>query len=176
MPGNHGRPPSSQQHPDPCPVDTALLKLIQSPKWRLPATGPAFMYTELPDCGGCGTGVWKRVPWCPKTNSWCQQSLDPNWHKNLLEITTALKPLVDSGRIGAVDLGDELVSNGVSLENITAVANVLRQQLGPAVKLIMNDACGVFGPAGWPMIPAALNFLSCDVCKSSSPPFLFSAT
>ena len=162
---NHGRPLSAQQHPDPCPVDTELLELIQSPAWQFPATEahPSFMYTELPDCGGCGTGVWNRVPWCPEANAWCPQSLDPNWHRNLLAITQALRPLVDSGKVGAVALGDELVDNGVSLENVSSVARVLRQQLGPAVKLVMNAACGVFGPAGWPTIPASLDLLSCDV-------------
>ena len=26
--------------------------------------------------------------------------LDPNWHKNLLTLTAALKPLVDAGQVG----------------------------------------------------------------------------
>ena len=182
---NHGRPPSSQQHPDPCPVDTALMDLIrqlnpasdqaqaQQQRWRQAqqqeelatraAAPPSFMFAELPDCGGCGKGVWKRVQWCPRAAAWCPQSLDPNWHGNLMAIAAALKPLVASGKVGAVALGDELVSNGVSLQNITTVANVLRVQLGPAVKLVLNDACGVFGPAGWPAIPAALDYISCDV-------------
>ena len=162
---NHGRPPSSQKHPDPCPVDTTLLRLIEQ-EWA--ATRTPFMYTELPDCGGCGTGVWKRVAWCPKARGgkgdYCgPRNLDPNWHSNLLAITSALKPLVASGKVGAVALGDELIDHGVSFENFTSVANVLREELGPTVTLLANDACSPPGPAGWPTIPAALDFLSCDV-------------
>ena len=182
---NHGRPASGQQHPDPCPVDTALMELIQhwepagdpdlpeqarQPAQRPTARGspvPSFMFAELPDCGGCGKGVWKRVAWCPNAPGgprWCRpQGLDPHWHANLLAIAAALKPLVDSGKVGAVALGDELVDSGVSLQNITTVADLLRKQLGPAVKLVMNDACNVLGPASWPTIPTALDYISCDV-------------
>ena len=183
---NYGLPPSQQQHPDPCPSDAALLELIERSEeaWTTP-----FMYTELPDCGGCGTGVWKRIAFCPTARGGkgdycgsfaahcggtscglpaCQQfcgggSLDKNWRTNLLAIAAGLRPLVDSGKIGAVALGDELVDFGVSLENITSVANLLRKELGTKVKLILNDACGMFGPAGWPTIPAALDYISCDV-------------
>ena len=162
-PCNHGNPPARQQDPDPCPVDTALLELVQRQPAPITGATPSFMFSELPDCGGCGTGVWKRVAWCPKTRSWCPQSLDPNWHANLLAITAALKPLVENGKVGAVALGDELVDFGVSLQNVTSVASLLRKQLGPTVKLVLNDACGVFGPAGWPTIPAALDYISCDV-------------
>eukprot|EP01052_Picozoa_sp_SAG31_P045574 SAG31_NODE_8378_length_1463_cov_1.504399_1_plen_364_part_00 len=179
---NHGRPPSDQHHPDPCPVDTALMELIQhwepgnQARQQLTARGhaaaPSFMYAELPDCGGCGKGVWKRVEWCPNGPGgphWCHpQGLDPHWHANLLAITAALKPLVDSGKVGAVALGDELVSFGVSLQNVTTVANMLRQQLGPAVKLVLNDACGALGPASWPTIPAALDYIGCDVYNVTS--------
>ena len=180
---NHGRPASGQQHPDPCPVDTVLMELIQHwepagdpeqarqrptqrPTARA-APAPSFMFAELPDCGGCGKGVWKRVAWCPDAPGgarWCRpQGLDPHWRTNLLAIAAALKPLVDSGKVGALALGDELVSSGVTLQNISTVADLLRKQLGPVVKLVLNDACGVLGPAGWPMIPTALDYISCDV-------------
>lgn len=167
---NHGRPPSGQKHPDRCPVDKELLELVEQ---QQPATRTPFMYTELPDCGGCGKGVWKRVPWCPKARGgkgdYCApRMLDPRWHANLLAITSAIKPLVDNGQIGAVALGDELVDHGVSFENFTSVANVLRQQLGPNVKLLANDACTPPGPASWPTIPSALDYISCDVYNVTS--------
>ena len=140
---NARRPPSKLRHPDPCPVDTGLLQWIEREQ---PSLGVPFMYTELPDCGGCGTGVWKRVKWCPAINTYCgPRNLDPNWHANLLALTKALKPLIDSGKIGAVALGDELVDHGVSFENFSSVATVLRQELGPKVKLLANDACGAGG-------------------------------
>jgi hypothetical protein len=127
---NARRPPSKQRNPDPCPVDTELLDWIEREQ---PSVGTPFMYTELPDCGGCGTGVWKRVAWCPAINDYCgPRNLDPNWHSNLLALTKALKPLVDSGKVGAVALGDELVDHGVSFENFSAVATVLREQRGGA--------------------------------------------
>ena len=163
---NARRPPSKQRHPDPCPVDTGLLQWIEREQ---PSLGVPFMYTELPDCGGCGTGVWKRVKWCPATKDYCgPRNLDPNWHANLLALTKALKPLIDSGKIGAVALGDELVDHGVSFENFSSVATVLRQELGPKVKLLANDACSPPGPAGWATIPAALDYISCDVYNVTS--------
>ena len=164
--GCNARRPSKRRNPDPCPVDTELLDWIDREQ---PSLGTPFMYTELPDCGGCGTGVWKRVAWCPAINDYCgPRNLDPNWHSNLLALTKALKPLVDSGKVGAVALGDELVDHGVSFENFSAVATVLREQLGPKVKLLANDACTPPGPAGWPTIPPALDYISCDVYNVTS--------
>jgi hypothetical protein len=147
-------------------VDKDLMAFIEAEQ---PALGVPYMVTELPDCGGCGTGVWKRVPWCPATKSYCiPQELDPNWHSNLLAITTALRPLVDSGKVGAIAMGDELIDHGVSFENFTTVANILRQELGPKVKLLSNDACSPPGPESWPTIPAALDYISCDVYNVTS--------
>ena len=94
-----------------CPVDRELLAFIDT---NQPKLGIPYMCTELPDCGGCGLGIWKRVRWCPATQSYCEpQALGPNLHANLLAITTALKPLVDAGKIGAVQLRDELMDHGV---------------------------------------------------------------
>ena len=90
----HRNPPRAR---DACPVDRDLLAFIESEQ---PKLGLPYMYTELPDCGGCGTGVWRRFPLCPVkgyhacTPANCASSspdcddaqLDPNWRANLLAI------------------------------------------------------------------------------------------
>ena len=177
---NPARTPTGRHNtPDACPVDRALLAFIEAEQ---PALGVPYMYTELPDCGGCGDGVWRRFPSCvakhyhPCTPEHCSSpskdcndaQLDPNWQKNLLAITAALKPLVDSGKIGAIQMGDELIDHGVTFENYTAVANVLRHELGSKVKIFSNDACSPPGPQSWPTIPKALDYISCDVYNVTS--------
>ena len=65
-------------------------------------------------------------------------------------------------------MGDELVDHGVSFENYSSVAAILRRELGAKVKLLSNDACSPPGPRSWPTIPAELDYISCDVYNVTS--------
>ena len=134
---------------------------------------------------GC-RGVWERQPYPYK-----KSGMNPNWEANLAEIISAVKPFVDNGTITGVFLGDELVDQGVYVDNVTMVANRLRAGLGPNVTLSIN-ICGRnctlwpggclgngWKPATGPRfnpddpssykghLPAAIDLVSFDGCKST---------
>lgn len=108
-----------------CPVDFEVIRFIDAEQPRL---GVPYIYSSLPECGGCGKGVWHRLPTCvakhyaycfpescndPNTTTCDDRRLDPRWHENVLNLTAHLRPLVESGKVGALFLGDELVDHGV---------------------------------------------------------------
>ena len=99
-------------------------------KYNLPG-----WYTELPDCGdieGC-KGIWERQKYPYK-----KSGLNANWEANLAELIAVLRPFVNNGTITGVFLGDELVDQGVFVDNVTAVAKRLRAGLGPNITLSIN--------------------------------------
>ena len=72
------------------PVSARVLKLMVEAKHLYNVSS---MYTELPDCGGCGNGIWhRRRAAFPGPGG-----LDPRWAPNLDAIIAALRPLVDNG-------------------------------------------------------------------------------
>lgn len=81
-------------------------------------------------------------------------ALAPDWDTWLGGQLAALKPAFYNGSIIGVSLGDELASDGVPCENISAVASFIKQQLnGSGVFVMINDGSTAFG-----CLPGACEF------------------
>jgi hypothetical protein len=72
--------------------------------------------------------------------------LGSGWDMWLAGQLAALKPAFYNGSIAVISLGDELASDGVPCENISAVASFIKDQLpASGVKVAINDGSTAFG-------------------------------
>jgi hypothetical protein len=79
-------------------------------------------------------------------------------------------PLIQTGAVIGVYLGDEIVCSGVSAADVTRVAEYTRSRIGAGALIYLNE-CG--GGKSWSgpgsigsKIPAAIDIISVDTCES----------
>ena len=124
------------------------------------------MYGPLPDCGGCGDGIFDRSG----------GALDPNWSSNLQNLLKIAQPYVTKGIITGFFLGDELCCAGLPLSNLTSVADMIRSTVnddgygisgsddsGDSGDIIIytNECDGTVN--GWPSVPESIDWISFDL-------------
>eukprot|EP01052_Picozoa_sp_SAG31_P001847 SAG31_NODE_62_length_28678_cov_21.548270_18_plen_403_part_00 len=117
-----------------------------------------MMYGPLPDCNGCGSGVWDRK----------HRGLDLNW-KNVLARTLATLP---AKGVAGIFVGDELMCGGIPYSDFSSVLQQIRMARPRGFLLYANEcrwSCGLHDAAcsvvkSWRAagVPADLDLISFD--------------
>ena len=95
----------------------------------------------------------------PQGRIFADKGLFDDWKENALLVAAMIKPLMAAGAVKGVFLGDEQVCGGhQTMAEVGAVAQLLRDTLGPDAILYMNECGCNHGP-----IPAALTYYSLDI-------------
>ena len=103
--------------------------------------------------------------------------LTSDWREVATSFASAAAPFVANGTIIGINLGDEYVCSGVPLANMSAVADVVRAELGSSAMVYANECGGSAQTGGtirgcyksqcrdewaWPRVPPALSHISVD--------------
>jgi hypothetical protein len=108
----------------------------------------------------------KAMPMLPHDGIFALHVLNTSWEANTEAFVAGLAPYIKSGVVAGIFMGDELCEHGVSLFNLTVVADKLRALLGPR-----NESTGTpfiytnenaKGIRSWKMVPASLDYISMD--------------
>jgi hypothetical protein len=118
-------------------------------------------FFELPDSGASGgmkgSPVWIRGK---------QGGLNSTWKAFLSSAMDRVVPLVKSGAVIGVFLGDEVICSGISVDNVTLVAEYIRSRIGDTALISLNECGGgrsfkpPFGIGA--LLPAAIDVISID--------------
>jgi len=108
------------------------------------------LYGPLPDCSGCGNGIFDRS----------HGKLDPNWSDNLQHLLETVQPFINNGTVLGYMLGDELCCAGLPLSNLTTIADTIKSYAGDVI-VYTNECDGTIN--GWPMVPESINWVSFDL-------------
>ena len=116
--------------------------------WAIPGSGIS---------GGKPMGVWVRGK---------HGGLNATWRQFMSRALDKVVPLIKSGAVIGVYLGDEVVCSGVSADDVTQVAEYTRSRIGPTALIYLNE-CG--GGNSWTgpgsigkQVPAAIDIISID--------------
>ena len=116
--------------------------------WAIPGSGIS---------GGKPMGVWVRGK---------HGGLNATWRQFMSRALDQVVPLIKSGAVIGVYLGDEVVCSGVSADDVTQVAEYTRSRIGPTALIYLNE-CG--GGNSWTgpgsigkQVPAAIDIISID--------------
>jgi hypothetical protein len=120
----------------------------------------SMLFGPLPDCDGCGAGVWARR----------RKGLDRNWPQNL---DAALAKLPAGPGLAGIFVGDELMCGGIPYSNFSSVLRRIRAAR-PGALLYANEcrwSCGLHDAScavveGWKAagggVPKELDLISFD--------------
>lgn len=138
-------------------TDNIILAATARARWNA-----SVLFGGLPDNhAGPSTGVFDRS----HTKASGLNGLYRNWRPNLKRFIEPVLPLLRSGAVAGVFVGDEVFCSNLPYSNYSAVFRELRAQIGGSAVIWTNE-CG--HPSGWPVamwpeVPPEIDWLSVDM-------------